>query len=320
VRRGAVETNATVSLHRPVLFEEVMAYLAPRAGGRYIDSTVDGGGHAAGILERSRPDGRLLGLDADPDALVRAREHLSAYGARVRLVHANFRALAAVARAEGFEQVAGILFDLGVSSDTLERSGRGFSFRRDEPLDMRYDPTTGVTAAELLARSSERELRQLLRAYGEEPHAARIARAIVEARARAPLRTTGQLVAVIERALGGARGRIHAATRTFQALRIAVNDELESLRLALAQAVELLARGGRLVVIAFHSLEDRVVKQFLRAESGGVCRCPPGLPVCGCGRTPRLALLTRKPVVPTAAEVAANPRARSAKLRAAERV
>lgn len=297
-----------------------MAYLAPRAGGRYIDSTVDGGGHAAGILERSRPDGRLLGLDADPDALVRAREHLSAYGARVRLVHANFRALAAVARAEGFEQVAGILFDLGVSSDTLERSGRGFSFRRDEPLDMRYDPTTGVTAAELLARSSERELRQLLRAYGEEPHAARIARAIVEARARAPLRTTGQLVAVIERALGGARGRIHAATRTFQALRIAVNDELESLRLALAQAVELLARGGRLVVIAFHSLEDRVVKQFLRAESGGVCRCPPGLPVCGCGRTPRLALLTRKPVVPTAAEVAANPRARSAKLRAAERV
>lgn len=297
-----------------------MAYLAPRAGGRYIDATVDGGGHAAGILERSRPDGRLLGLDADPDALARAREHLSAYGARVRLVHANFRALAAVARAEGFEQVAGILFDLGVSSDTLERSGRGFSFRRDEPLDMRYDPTTGVTAAELLARSSERELRQLLRAYGEEPHAARIARAIVEARARAPLRTTGQLVAVIERALGGARGRIHAATRTFQALRIAVNDELESLRLALAQAVELLARGGRLVVIAFHSLEDRVVKQFLRAESGGVCRCPPGLPVCGCGRTPRLALLTRKPVVPTAAEVAANPRARSAKLRAAERV
>lgn len=297
-----------------------MAYLAPRAGGCYIDATVDGGGHAAEILERSAPDGRLLGLDADPDALARARERLRAYGTRVRLVHANFRALAAVARAEGFEPVAGILFDLGVSSDTLERSGRGFSFRRDEPLDMRYDPTTGTTAAELLARSSERELRQLLRAYGEEPHAARIARAIVEARTRAPLRTTGQLVAVVERALGGARGRLHAATRTFQALRIAVNDELESLRLALAQAVELLARGGRLVVIAFHSLEDRVVKQFLRAESGGVCRCPPGLPVCGCGRPPRLALLTRKPVVPTAAELAANPRARSAKLRAAERV
>ncbi|HLI27756.1 MAG TPA: 16S rRNA (cytosine(1402)-N(4))-methyltransferase RsmH [Chloroflexota bacterium] len=307
-------------MHRPVLFEEVMAYLAPRAGGQYIDATVNGGGHAAGVLERSSPDGRLLGLDADPEALARARQRLSAYGARVRLIHANFRTLGLVARAEGFEPAAGVLFDLGLSSDTLERSGRGFSFQRDEPLDMRYDPTTGATVAQLLATSSERELYQLLRAYGEEPRAARVARAIVEARARAPLRTTGQLVAVIERALGPARGRIHPATRIFQALRIAVNDELASLQLALAQAVELLARGGRLVVIAFHSLEDRVVKQFLRAESGGVCRCPPLLPVCACGRPPRLAVLTRKPVVPSTAEVTANPRARSAKLRAAERV
>ena len=297
-----------------------MRLLAPRAGARYVDATVNGGGHAAGIMERSSPDGELLGLDADPDAIARARERLAAFGTRVHLVHANFRALAQVARAEGFDSVAGVLFDLGLSSDTLERSGRGFSFRRDEPLDMRYDPTTGITAAELLARSSERELRHLLRTYGEEPAAARIARAIVEARARTPLRTTGQLVAVIEGALGPARRRIHAATRTFQALRIAVNDELGSLQVALEQAVSLLARGGRLVVIAFHSLEDRLVKQFLRNESSSVCRCPPQLPVCVCGRAPRLAVLTRKPVVPTPAEVAANPRARSAKLRAAERL
>lgn len=297
-----------------------MRLLAPRAGARYVDATVNGGGHAAGIMERSSPDGELLGLDADPDAIARARERLAGFGTRVHLVHANFRALAEVARAEGFDSVAGVLFDLGLSSDTLERSGRGFSFRRDEPLDMRYDPTTGITAAELLARSSERELRHLLRTYGEEPAAARIARAIVEARARTPLRTTGQLVAVIEGALGPARRRIHAATRTFQALRIAVNDELGSLQVALEQAVSLLARGGRLVVIAFHSLEDRLVKQFLRNESSSVCRCPPQLPVCVCGRAPRLAVLTRKPVVPTPAEVAANPRARSAKLRAAERL
>ncbi|MBX5491473.1 MAG: 16S rRNA (cytosine(1402)-N(4))-methyltransferase RsmH [Chloroflexi bacterium] len=297
-----------------------MRLLAPRAEARYVDATVNGGGHAAGIMERSSPDGELLGLDADPDAIARARERLAGFGTRVHLVHANFRALAEVARAEGFDSVAGVLFDLGLSSDTLERSGRGFSFRRDEPLDMRYDPTTGITAAELLARSSERELRHLLRTYGEEPAAARIARAIVEARARTPLRTTGQLVAVIEGALGPARRRIHAATRTFQALRIAVNDELGSLQVALEQAVSLLARGGRLVVIAFHSLEDRLVKQFLRNESSSVCRCPPQLPVCVCGRAPRLAVLTRKPVVPTPAEVAANPRARSAKLRAAERL
>jgi len=302
-----------------VLFEEVMAILAPRAGERYVDCTVNGGGHAAGLLERSAPDGQLLGLDADPAALARARERLAPYGDRARLVHANFRDLARAAAEAGWRHADGILFDLGVSSYSLEVSGRGFSFRRDEPLDMRFDPTRGVTAAELLAGSTEADLRALLQRYGEEPGAGRLARAIVRAREAAPLQTTGQLVAVIERALGAARGRIHPATRAFQALRIAVNDELRSLETALAQAVELLASGGRLAVISFHSLEDRIVKGFLRAESGQ-CRCPPGLPVCVCGATARVRILTRRAVRPSAAEVERNPRARSARLRGAVRL
>jgi 16S rRNA (cytosine1402-N4)-methyltransferase len=305
------------SVHESVLFDEVLAFLAPRAGERYIDCTVNGGGHAAGILERSSSDGRLLGLDADEAALARARQRLAGYGDRVRLCHANFRELAGCARDAAFGPVDGVLFDLGLSSDTLEATGRGFSFRRDEPLDMRFDPTDGPTAAALLADSAEAELRAILQRYGEEPAAGRLARALVRARERAPLRTTRDLVGVVERVLGPPRGRTHPATRTFQALRIAVNDELGSLQAALGQAVDLLAPGGRLVVIAFHSLEDRIVKQLLRAESGGECRCPPGLPVCVCQRAPRLELRTRKPVVPSAAEVARNPRARSAKLRAA---
>lgn len=305
--------------HQPVLFEEVMALVAPRAGERYVDCTVGGGGHAEGLLARSAPDGQLLGLDADPAALARTRERLAPYGARVRLVHANFRDLARVAAEVGWQYADGIVFDLGVSSYSLEASERGFSFRRDEPLDMRFDPTRGSTAAELVAGSTEADLRALLQRYGEEPAAGRLARAIVRAREAAPLRTTGQLVAVIERVLGPARGRIHPATRTFQALRIAVNDELRSLEVALVQAVDLLAAGGRLAVISFHSLEDRIVKRFLRAESGQ-CRCPPGLPVCVCGATARLRILTRRAIRPSEAEVERNPRARSARLRGALRL
>jgi 16S rRNA (cytosine1402-N4)-methyltransferase len=296
-----------------------MAIVAPRRGERYLDCTLGGGGHAAGLLERSAPDGQLLGLDADPAALARARERLARYGDRVRLVHANFRDLARAAAEVGWQYANGIVFDLGVSSYSLEASERGFSFRRDEPLDMRFDPTRGGTAAELLAGSTEADLRALLRRYGEEPAAGRLARAIVRARETAPLRTTGQLVGVIERVLGAARGRIHPATRTFQALRIAVNDELRSLEVALAQAVGLLAAGGRLAVISFHSLEDRIVKGFLRVESGQ-CRCPPGLPVCVCGATARLRVLTRRAVRPSEAEVERNPRARSARLRGAVRL
>jgi 16S rRNA (cytosine1402-N4)-methyltransferase len=315
-----VLNSALSTQHTSVLYDEVLAFLAPRPGGRYIDCTVGGGGHAEGVLARSSPGGQLLGLDADPAALARVRERLAPFGARVWLCHANFRELGRCARAAGFDAVDGILFDLGLSSDTLEVSGRGFSFRRDEPLDMRFDPTAGESAAALLADSTEAALRDILRRYGEEPAAGRLARALVRARARAPLQTTGDLVAVVESVLGPPRGRAHPATRTFQALRIAVNDELDSLGAALEEAVRLLAPGGRLVVIAFHSLEDRIVKQFLRAESGGECRCPPGLPVCVCARAPRLRLLTRKPVAPSEAEIARNPRARSAKLRAAVRL
>ncbi len=306
--------------HRPVLYEETLALLAPQSGERYIDCTVNGAGHAAGILERSSPDGRLLGLDADPDAVARARTRLAIFGDRAHVVQANFRELTGIAQIAGFEAVNGILFDLGLSSHTLEASGRGFSFQRDEPLDMRFDPTRGPTAAELLAGSSEGELRSVLQRFGEEPAAGRLARALVRARQSAPLRTARQLGDVVTRALGGARGRVHPATRTFQALRIAVNDELGALESALAQALELLRPGGRLLVIAFHSLEDRIVKRFVQAESGALCRCPPGLPVCVCARTPRLKSLTRKPVVPSAVELAQNPRARSAKLRAAVRL
>ena len=312
--------SALSTQHLSVLYDETLAFLDPRPGERYIDCTVGGGGHAEGVLARSSPDGQLLGLDADPAALARVRARLALFGDRVHLCHANFRELGRCAREAGFDAAHGIVFDLGLSSDSLEVSGRGFSFRRDEPLDMRFDPTAGEPAAALLADSTEAELRDILRQYGEEPAAGRLVRALVRARARAPLRTTGDLVAVVESVLGPARGRVHPATRTFQALRIAVNDELGSLQTALAEAVGLLAPGGRLVVIAFHSLEDRIVKQFLRAESGGECRCPPGLPVCVCARAPRLRLLTRKPVVPAAAEVARNPRARSAKLRTAERL
>jgi len=317
---GPSQHAALATQHSPVLYAETLAILAPRPGERYIDCTVGGGGHAEGVLLRSSPTGQLLGLDADPAALARVEERLAPFGSRVRLCHANFRDVGRCAAAARFAAVDGILFDLGLSSDTLEASGRGFSFRRDEPLDMRFDPTTGEPAAALLANSSEAALRDVLSRYGEEPAAGRLARALVGARERGPLRTTGDLLAVVERVLGPPRGRTHPATRTFQALRIAVNDELESLRLGLAAAVELLAPGGRLVVITFHSLEDRIVKQFLRTESGGECRCPPGLPVCVCARAPRLRLSTRKPIVPSEVEIARNPRARSAKLRAAERL
>lgn len=292
--------------HRPVLPGPTLAYLQPRPGGRYVDATVGSGGHAAAVLAASAPDGRLLGLDADPAALEVARAALASFGDRAVLVQANFRDLGAVARARGFVGVQGVLLDLGLSSRQLEASGRGFSFQRDEPLDMRFDPEQPVTAAELLNTLPERELADLFYRYGEEPRSRRLARVVVRRRERRPFQTTGDLVAAVEEALGPRRGRTHPATRVFQALRIAVNDELGALEAALPQAVELLAPGGRLVVISFHSLEDRIVKQFLRAAAAG--------------ERPRLAVLTQRPIVADAAELAANPRARSAKLRAAARL
>jgi len=304
-----------VDAHLPVLYEQVLELLAPVPGGLYIDATVGSGGHAWGILEASSPDGRLLGLDADPQALAVARERLAPFGERVILVHASFDHLARVAAEHGFQDVHGIFLDLGLSSLQLADARRGFSFQLDGPLDMRFDPRTRRTAADLVNTLSEEELADILKRYGEERFARRIAHAIVQHR---PMHTTRELAELVVATVPH-RGRIHPATRTFQALRIAVNDELGRLERALPQALELLRPGGRLAVISFHSLEDRIVKTFFRREARD-CICPPDLLECVCGHKATLKLITRKPVVPSAEEIARNPRSRSAKLRVVERV
>jgi 16S rRNA (cytosine1402-N4)-methyltransferase len=321
-RDDSVEDAASVR-HIPVMADEVIEAMAPRAGTTHVDTTLGGGGHAERILESSSPDGRLLGLDADGAAIARVRDRLgSRFGERLTLRQANFRELAAVAPEAGFGEVDGCLFDLGLSSFQLADEDRGFGFRTGGPLDMRFDTERGIAAAELLATLDRDELTALFRRYGEEPFAGRIARAIVETRRTVPVRTAEELAALVARVAPSrapGRRRVHPATRVFQALRIAVNEELEALEAGLAAAVDLLRPGGRLAVLSYHSLEDRIVKRFLQAERRG-CTCPPEAPVCVCGRQPRLRLLTPKGLVPSAAEVAANPRARSARLRAAERL
>jgi 16S rRNA (cytosine1402-N4)-methyltransferase len=309
--------------HLPVLAEEVVTMLAPAPGSLQIDATVGGGGHTERILEAANPDGRLLGIDADGAAIARVRRRLRPrYGDRLVLRRANFRDLATVAPAAGFTVVDGCLFDLGLSSYQLADTGRGFGIRAGGPLDMRFDASRGRPASELLAALDVAELTALLRQYGEEPFAGRVARAIVEARRSEPLRTADQLATLIERVAPGrapGRRRIHPATRTFQALRIAVNAELDALEAGLRAAVDLLRPNGRLVVLSYHSLEDRIVKRFFRAERRG-CVCPPEAPVCVCGRLPRLRLVAPKGITAGPAELARNPRARSARLRAAERI
>jgi 16S rRNA (cytosine1402-N4)-methyltransferase len=309
--------------HLPVLVEEVMSMLAPAPGSLQIDATVGGGGHTERILEATNPDGRLLGLDADGAAIARVDGRLRPrFGERLVLRRANFRELRAVAPDAGFAVVDGLLFDLGLSSFQLADAERGFGFRTGGPLDMRFDTSRGVPAAELLATLDRTELSALFKRYGEEPQANRIANAIVAARSTAPVSTAEELAAIVERVAPGnprTRRRIHPATRVFQALRIAVNEELDALQDGLAAAVDLLRPGGRLVVLSYHSLEDRIVKRFFAAERRG-CVCPPELPVCVCGRNPRLRLVTRPSLTPSDAEIAANPRARSARLRAAERL
>ncbi|MGI5835495.1 MAG: 16S rRNA (cytosine(1402)-N(4))-methyltransferase RsmH [Chloroflexota bacterium] len=314
-----IAQNEDGGSHVPVMFREVIEALKPRDGGRYVDGTTGAGGHAAGILEAAGPNAKLLGLDADPDALAIAKEKLARFGDRVELVNVNFRHLAEVAREKGFVPADGVLLDLGISSMQLDRSARGFSFRTDSPLDMRFDPRQSVTAADIVNGASEAELRKILYEFGEERAAARIARAIVRRRSTERIETTGQLVDIVSKAVGPRREGINPATKTFQALRIAVNQELESLREALPQALEILAKGGRLAVIAFHSLEDRIVKEFMRHEASE-CICPPGLPVCVCGKKPSLRLVNKKPQTPAFEEIQRNPRARSAKLRVAEKI
>ncbi len=308
--------------HLPVMEEEVMAALSPIPGSFQIDATVGGGGHTFRILEAATPGGRVLGLDADPAAIRRSSERLRPFGDRAVLRQANFERIGEVARDAGFGAVDGVLFDLGLSSYQLADLERAFSFRAAGLLDMRFDTSVGEPARRLLATLDERQLADLLQRYGEEPSARRIARAIVERRRSEPIETGQQLaqlvVSVVPAARPGRR-RIHPATRTFQALRIAVNRELEVLPVALAAAVDLLKPEGRLAVISYHSLEDRIVKRFVAAERRG-CICPPQLPVCVCGRSPRLAPVGPQPQRPTEAEVSGNPRARSARLRVARRL
>jgi 16S rRNA (cytosine1402-N4)-methyltransferase len=301
--------------HIPVLLDEVLEGLSPLPGQRLIDGTVGAGGHTEAILKAIAPHGQVLALDADPSALEIARRRLAAYGDRVRFVNVNFVQLAAAARDLDFIPVHGILLDLGLSSMQLDAVERGFSFQSAGPLDMRYDPDSPTTASDLVNNLAQDELADLIYRFGEERRSRAIARAIVAAR---PLHTTHQLAEVVARAVGGRRGdRLHPATRTFQALRIAVNDELDVLRAALPAATSILASGGRLAVISFHSLEDRIVKEFFRQESRD-CICPPGQPVCTCGHRATLHIITPKPITATSTEAALNPRARSAKLRVAE--
>jgi 16S rRNA (cytosine1402-N4)-methyltransferase len=306
--------------HVPVLLNEAIDLLNPHPGGSYLDGTLGGGGHATAILERSSPDGRLLGLDLDPAALQRVAERLSPFGDRVVLAQDSFADLERVARWNGFAPCDGILLDLGLSSFQLAAPERGFAIAAPGPLDMRFNPQANIpTAGDLVNRLSADELTDLFRHFGEEPRARAIARAIVQERGRRPIATTTALAAVVERVSGPRRGRIHPATRVFQALRIAVNGELAALERALPQAIEILRIGGRLVVITFHSLEDRMVKHYF-AGLASPCVCPPDFPICVCGRRPTVKLLTRHGLRPSPAEVARNPRSRSATLRAVEKI
>ena len=301
--------------HIPVLYQDIIHALQPRSGGSYVDCTLGAGGHAQGILEASQPEGKLLGLDLDPQAIAIAEKRLASFGERVRIERASYVELSRVLESIGWKGVNGIVFDLGVSSMQFDTPERGFSFQQDAPLDMRFSPDSPISAAELVNQMSEAELAEIIFRYGEDRNARRIARAIVRAR---PLETTKQLAAVVAGA-GRTRDHLHPATRTFQALRIAVNEELKSIEAALPQAVQALNKGGRLAVISFHSLEDRIVKDYINQESTD-CLCPPRQPQCTCGHKASLKKITRKPIVPAETEITENPRARSAKLRIAEKI
>ncbi|GAC1359998.1 MAG: 16S rRNA (cytosine(1402)-N(4))-methyltransferase RsmH [Ktedonobacteraceae bacterium] len=311
--------------HVSVMLDEVLALLKPGVGGLYIDGTIGGGGHTAAILEHSAPDGRVLGIDTDSQALARVNERLAEFvkSGRLVLAHGNFADLAGIAAQAGFNSVQGVLLDLGFSSDQMGNAERGFAFSVDGPLDMRLDQSLPLTAADLVNEADEQELADIIWRYGEETRSRQIARRIVQERARGAITRTAQLARIAAVGVPHKPGAIHPATRTFQALRIVVNKELERLEATLPQIVDVLStqllgeHAGRMAIIAFHSLEDRIVKDFMRREATD-CICPPRLPVCVCGHKARLRLITAKPLMPRAQEIADNPRARSARLRVAE--
>lgn len=308
--------------HQPVLLKQTLDSLKLRPGGLYLDGTLGGGGHTEAILQATGPDGRVIGLDQDDEALEAASQRLQPFGERFRPIRANFAEMEQVLAAEGFAGLDGVLLDIGVSSHQLDEPGRGFSYMQDGPLDMRMDRRKGRTAADLLAELSEVELADLIYRYGEEKFSRRIARRIAEQREQAPLVSTKQLAELISAAIPAAQRRKekqHPAKRTFQALRIAVNDELGVLERGLAAAFASLKPGGRLSVITFHSLEDRIVKTYFAGLAKG-CECPPEFPVCVCGKQPQALLINRRPQTAAEEELQSNPRARSAKLRTVEKL
>ncbi|MBU7005644.1 16S rRNA (cytosine(1402)-N(4))-methyltransferase RsmH [Phosphitispora fastidiosa] len=306
--------------HVPVMLDEVMTYLNLRQGGTYVDCTLGGGGHTTEIIKKIQPGGRVIGIDQDPNALEAARKRLESFGSSIVYVHSNYYRLKEIFAELNLGEADGVLFDLGVSSHQLDEGERGFSYMQDAPLDMRMNPGDLLTAEQIVNEKTEDELTGIIRDYGEENWARRIARFIVDHRAKRPIHTTGELVEIIKKAVpaGARREGPHPAKRTFQALRIAVNDELNRFKKALYEAVDILRPGGRVCVISFHSLEDRIAKEVFR-EMAKTCVCPPGLPVCMCNKKQQVKVLTGKPVLPTQEELKANPRARSSKLRAAEK-
>jgi 16S rRNA (cytosine1402-N4)-methyltransferase len=302
--------------HKPVLYNEIIHALKPSSPGHYVDGTLGAGGHAQGILEASHPDGILLGMDVDPQALAVARKNLELFGDRAVLIQASYTNLSEELDARGWDSVDGILLDLGLSSMQLASAERGFSFQVDAPLDMRFNPLSPLSADVLVNQLSEKDLADVIYKYGEERRSRQVARAIVRDR---PIHTTRRLAEVVASASRGSPSGIHPATRTFQALRIAVNNELEAIAAVLPQAIARLTPGGRLAVISFHSLEDRIIKRYFRQESTD-CLCPPKQPVCTCGHLATINMVTRRPIRPSEMEIQSNPRARSARLRVAEKL
>lgn len=307
--------------HIPVLLKETIEFLNIKYEGVYIDCTLGGGGHAREILKHLGPRGRLIGIEQDPLILAVTQDKLSDYKEKIEFIQGNFRNLQIFLKKLDITQVDGVLFDLGVSSFQLDEGYRGFSYQQVAKLDMRMDPQGPISAWDLVNRRSEEELAKIIRNYGEERWAARIAHFIVERRMQKPVDTTAELVEIIKKAIPASARRTgpHPAKRTFQALRIAVNDEIEAFREALEQSFSCLTPGGRVVVISFHSLEDRIVKQSMQ-KAANPCICPPDFPVCSCSLKPSLRILTRKPVTPSSEEIRINSRARSARLRAAEKI
>lgn len=302
--------------HVPVLFQEVLEVLNPVPGGLYVDGTIGAGGHSRGLLERSAPDGMLIGFDRDPAALALAESNLAEFSDRVTLIHSSYQEMASHLNNRNWHTVDGILLDLGLSSMQLDSPERGFSFRYDAPLDMRFDPTQSFSASDLVNEYTREELTEIIFTYGEEKFSRRIANAII---ANRPIATTKELAELIKDVVPYTRSKIHPATRTFQALRIVVNNELDALEAFLPAALEILSPEGRLAVIAFHSLEDRIVKRYFRRESRD-CICPPEIPICVCEHKARIKEISRRPIRSEDHEIHENPRARSAKLRAAEKI